>query len=522
MRSPSLYSQDDPITAAMKPPESESESERAVRLEFEAEAKRVSEQIDDDLREEREKLKKKKGDVKLLLLGQAESGKSTLQKQFQLMYKPTSLDQERSSWTTVIYFNVVHSLQQILNTLETWDDVLDDDNDLSPDINSISTSKMKGNGISDQPSPSTSLMDTNGHMNGSPSSVAHSEATGSTSHSDPSRDGALQIANLRRRLSPLVATESQLADRLSGGITVSGSGKGGVYVRSGWQARTIETALGKIKPKRPSTSNEKKPRESGESHDGPPDPMVQEIGQMLEACEEDIHELWSHPTVKGMIAKRRLKLDEWSEFFLRHISRVASPDYIPTTDDILHARIQTMGVAEHIFDVNIHGKMVTWHLYDVGGARGQRHSWVPYFDDANAIIFVAPVSAFDQYLEEDPRVNRIDDSLQLFTQVCSNALLKSVHLVLFLNKTDLLRSKLDKGLKVRKYITSFGERSNDYETVVQYFRAHFLQVHRRNNENRRVLYTHFTSVVDTKATQRIIGNVRDSIFRGYLQSAALV
>ena len=55
-----------------------------------------------------------------------------------------------------------------------------------------------------------------------------------------------------------------------------------------------------------------------------------------------------------------------------------------------------MGVQEHVFDVNIHGKTVTWHLYDVGGARGQRHSWVPFFEDANAIIFVAPVSAFDQ------------------------------------------------------------------------------------------------------------------------------
>lgn len=65
-------------------------------------------------------------------------------------------------------------------------------------------------------------------------------------------------------------------------------------------------------------------------------------------------------------------------------------------DDILHARIQTMGVAEHIFDVDIHGKTVTWHLFDVGGARGQRHTWVPYFDDANAIIFVSPISAFDQ------------------------------------------------------------------------------------------------------------------------------
>jgi hypothetical protein len=43
-----------------------------------------------------------------------------------------------------------------------------------------------------------------------------------------------------------------------------------------------------------------------------------------------------------------------------------------------------------------------------------------------------------QYLEEDPRTNRIDDSLQLFTQICSNALLKNVHLVLFLS-TLLIR-----------------------------------------------------------------------------------
>ena len=41
-----------------------------------------------------------------------------------------------------------------------------------------------------------------------------------------------------------------------------------------------------------------------------------------------------------------------------------------------------MGVAEHVFDVSLHGRAVTWHLYDVGGARGQRHTWVPYFDDA--------------------------------------------------------------------------------------------------------------------------------------------
>lgn len=66
-----------------------------------------------------------------------------------------------------------------------------------------------------------------------------------------------------------------------------------------------------------------------------------------------------------------------------------------------------MGVAEHVFDVDIHGKTVSWHLFDVGGARGQRHSWVPYFDDANAIIFVSPISAFDQvrFLQAHTQLN---------------------------------------------------------------------------------------------------------------------
>lgn len=72
----------------------------------------------------------------------------------------------------------------------------------------------------------------------------------------------------------------------------------------------------------------------------------------------------------------------YDDSFLNNITRVSSHGYIPTTDDILHARIQTMGVAEHTFDVSLHSRTVTWHLFDVGGARGQRHTWIPYFDDA--------------------------------------------------------------------------------------------------------------------------------------------
>jgi guanine nucleotide-binding protein subunit alpha len=511
IRTSSVRSRDDPLSVALRPPSTESEADRHVRLQQEAEARRISEQIDEELSVEREQLRKSRDDVKLLLLGQAESGKSTLQKQFQLMYSPASLESERMSWRTVVYFNVVRSIKQILTTLEAWDDIDDDS-----DSDSQSTLERQEFNQDDFSLIGTSQPNFLGSQFG--------VALPSPSPSGPTKHSA--ISDIRRRLMSLTDTESQLADRLSGGIAVSGSGKGEVYVRSGWQARTIQKGhklLGR-RSKRNETGSSDLPTErpgTAASVAGT-DPLIDDVATMLDQSREDIKTLWEHPVVRALISKRKLKLDEWSDFFLNDIARISARNYLPTTDDILHARIQTMGVAEHIFDMNMHGKTVTWHLFDVGGARGQRHSWVPFFDDANAIIFVSPISAFDQYLEEDPRTNRIDDSLQLFTQICSNQLLKKVHLVLFLNKTDILRKKLEQGLPVSKYILSYGDRANEYESVVQYFRAHFLQVHRRNNENRRVLYTHLTNVTDTKATQSIIGNVRDSIFRGYLQSAALV
>lgn len=34
-------------------------------------------------------------------------------------------------------------------------------------------------------------------------------------------------------------------------------------------------------------------------------------------------------------------------------------------------------------------------------------AWAPYFDDANAIIFVVSMAVFDQTLAEDPSLNRL-------------------------------------------------------------------------------------------------------------------
>lgn len=66
----------DPLAAALRPPENETPDERERRLVAEDEARRVSDNIDEMIRAEK-KEKRVKQEVKVLLLGQSESGKST-------------------------------------------------------------------------------------------------------------------------------------------------------------------------------------------------------------------------------------------------------------------------------------------------------------------------------------------------------------------------------------------------------------------------------------------------------------
>ncbi|PIL28040.1 hypothetical protein GSI_09891 [Ganoderma sinense ZZ0214-1] len=49
--------------------------------------------------------------------------------------------------------------------------------------------------------------------------------------------------------------------------------------------------------------------------------------------------------------------------------------------------------------------------------------------------------------------------------------------------------------KLKRRISSYGDRPNEFEEVSEYFRAHFIQVHRRKDVSHRPLYLHFTSML---------------------------
>ena len=80
---------------------------------------------------------------------------------------------------------------------------------------------------------------------------------------------------------------------------------------------------------------------------------------------------------------------------------------------------------------------------------------------SSAILFLAPLSGFDQVLAEDETVNRLEDSVLLWKSICSNPLLGKTSLILFLNKIDIFYAKLEAGIQFGQYIISYGNRPND-------------------------------------------------------------
>ncbi|KAJ4468919.1 guanine nucleotide binding protein, alpha subunit [Lentinula aciculospora] len=229
--------------------------------------------------------------------------------------------------------------------------------------------------------------------------------------------------------------------------------------------------------------------------------------EVLNACRTDIMRLWADRGVKELLHRRRIRLEEFPGFFLNDLERVTSLKYIPTDDDVLKARLKTVGVSEYRFQMEVSTGRETgtdWRIVDVGGSRSQ----------PSKLSFWRQSAVFDQVLTEDRTVNRLEDSVLLWKTVCTNKLLAKVDLVLFLNKCDILESKLKAGVRLAKYVKSFGDRTNNLETVSK---SKFSAIHREYSPNPRKFYAFCTSV-----TVSLRKSFRDMVIREHLKQSKLM
>ncbi|KAJ1345164.1 hypothetical protein BSLG_000679 [Batrachochytrium salamandrivorans] len=214
---------------------------------------------------------------------------------------------------------------------------------------------------------------------------------------------------------------------------------------------------------------------------------------------ESISQLWRHKGIQSCWKQSyKFKLQDTCDYFLDNVETKAQPGYRITHNDILHIRHSTTSISECAFKMND----FTLRFLDVAGQRGFRKQWAAHFDQVDSVLYITSVASYNQVLDEDKTVNRMTDSMQLFTELSKNTHLKNKALVLLLNKTDLLKKKL-RYSKLCKYFPKY-HGPNEIASVLEFFKQEFAS---RVITRKDRLYMHATCCTASESTSFLVAAV---------------
>lgn len=228
---------------------------------------------------------------------------------------------------------------------------------------------------------------------------------------------------------------------------------------------------------------------------------------------EIIQKLWNSREIKEVYKhKSRFSLDDSCEYFMNKIDIISKEDYIPTEEDILHIRIRTTGIVESSYVI----QGIKFNFIDVGGQRNERKKWIHCFDGVDAILFVAAISEYDQYLYEDDSVNCLEEALNLFEEISCNRWLSHINIILFLNKVDLFKEKIER-IPLSLYFPDY--KGEDSILSGTKFMENLFRKRYRGKEK---LYIHTTCATNRDNVKLVFEGVKDMIIRKSLKEFGLM
>ncbi|WVQ99403.1 hypothetical protein IAU59_006536 [Kwoniella sp. CBS 9459] len=224
--------------------------------------------------------------------------------------------------------------------------------------------------------------------------------------------------------------------------------------------------------------------------------------------------LWRDAGVQQAFERRNeLQLNDSAPYYFDAIARIAQPNYMPTDQDILRARVKTTGITETHFKIG----ELTYKLFDVGGQRSERRKWLNIFDSVTALVFLIAISEYDQKLYEDETVNRMQEAMTLFESVANSRWFTKTSIILFLNKIDLFRAKLP----VSPLSNTFPEYrgGSNYDAACSFLLEKFVSLNKNPSKS---IYAHYTDATDTKALSFVISAINDVIIQVNLRDCGLL
>jgi guanine nucleotide-binding protein G(i) subunit alpha len=222
------------------------------------------------------------------------------------------------------------------------------------------------------------------------------------------------------------------------------------------------------------------------------DPMVAQA--ILRRNEYQLQDCWLP------FANKLAQFPEW-----------AGPKWLPAVDDCVACRVRTTGIQEEEFKLD----NVQFMVVDVGGQRAERRKWINCFDSVTAVIFTAAISEYDQVLFEDRKRNRLEESLDLFEEVCCIKVFQSTDIILFLNKRDLFEKKFAiQGVPLDPIKFPGAPLPHDAKLALAYIEKLFLA----RNSKKKKIYCHATNAVDSDNIKKVFDACKNIILQASMQA----
>ncbi|XP_017488170.1 PREDICTED: G protein alpha q subunit isoform X5 [Rhagoletis zephyria] len=223
-----------------------------------------------------------------------------------------------------------------------------------------------------------------------------------------------------------------------------------------------------------------------------------------------IKTLWADTGIQECYDRRReYQLTDSAKYYLSDLPRIELPDFLPTEQDILRARVPTTGILEYPFDLD----GIVFRMVDVGGQRSERRKWIHCFENVTSIIFLVALSEYDQILFESDNENRMEESKALFRTIITYPWFQNSSVILFLNKKDLLEEKIMYSHLV-DYFPEYDGPQRDAIAAREFILRMFVDL---NPDSEKIIYSHFTCATDTENIKLVFCAVKDTIMQNALK-----
>jgi len=185
---------------------------------------------------------------------------------------------------------------------------------------------------------------------------------------------------------------------------------------------------------------------------------------------------------------------------------------------MLRARQRTTGEQVIRFTIDKTG----WDLIDVGGQRPERSKWeliISSKESVSGIIFFAALDEYNMMSTEDPTKTKMDISLQVFRELLSSQAIQDrpfITILLFLNKIDLLESKLENEEDSYKFKELFPNYTDGTSSACECVKERF-----HNPFSDTKIHTHCICALDTELMEEVFTAVRTTIFDSRLSTSGV-